>query len=163
MFRIISFCLGLIVGVIAMTFSDTCRAGTLGLHTWSEHGKATYQITHEGGAPEERKFNEDNFGLYYIGQDNWIVGAYKNSYYRNTVYAGYVIDGPTFRPLGVQVKPALAAALATGYRRLEGVGTLRVMLMPQVVVHTGYGTAVRYSLAPGKRGMFQHLSIERSF
>lgn len=158
-----ALCAGIIAGL--MLGASTCQAGTLGVHAWSKHGAPTYEVTHRGGPSEHREFNNANFGLYYVSADGWTVGAYKNSYYRNTVYAGYVIQGPSFRPIdGFTVQTDLALALATGYRRVKGVGELRPMAMPQILLsHAASGAGVRYSVAPGQRGIFQHISFEKKF
>lgn len=158
--RIINWLIITVTAVLCLLvlFAPDARAQTVGVHTWSDHSHDTYNITHEGGDNTSKKFNEANFGLYFL-KDGWVVGAYRNSYYRTTVYGGYVWQTPLYGPLDV----AVSAALATGYRRVHGVGVLRPMLMPQLVLHLPAGLDLRYSVAPAKGGAFQHLSIETSF
>jgi hypothetical protein len=130
----------------------------VGVHLWSEHSKNEYEITHEGGVSEYRKFNEKNYGLYVV-HNGWTAGTFENSYYRRTVYGGYSWVWPVYGPLDA----CLTVALATGYRRVPGVGTLRPMAMPGVRMALPEGIFLRYSVAPAKGGAFQHLSIERTF
>ncbi len=140
-------------------FSASAHAQTIGLHLFSEHASDTYNQRYTDGSNTDLKYNEYNYGLYYINRDGWTVGAYRNSYRNHTVYAGYVWDGPRFGPVGTHI----AGALATGYRNVEGVGVLRPMLMPSVTLGGRTGPVVRWQAAPTKGGFFQHVSIEYRF
>lgn len=156
--------LGYMIAALLISASvavPAARAGTIGVHTFSEHARAYFERTHEGALNSRHKFNESNFGAYYVTDNGWTIGTYRNSYYRQTFYAGYVVSGPTLLAAGpFSIRPDLSMALATGYKRVYGVGVLRPMLMPQIVIQSAYGPAIRYSVAPGKEGVFQHLSVE---
>jgi hypothetical protein len=146
--------------ILAALLSGAVQAQTIGVHLFSEHSEDTFERRYKDtGRVEQVAYNERNFGAYYISRDGWIVGVYDNSYYRTTVYAGYMLDGPRFGPVGTH----LAAALGTGYEWCPGTGKLRPMLMPSLTVATPLGVSLRYSVAPAKGGVFQHLSIERKF
>lgn len=156
--------ISLAFGAIAALVSDSCFSQTIGVHTWSEHGKDTYDITHEGGPNTTKKFNEKNYGVYVIAGEvdlfglpvSPIAGVYKNSYYHTTVYAGLTYEHVL---VGNWLHWGATAALATGYQRVHGVGVLRPTFMPHVIVRVD-DFAVRYSLTPAKGGVFQHLSFE---
>lgn len=158
--------ISLAFGAIVALLGETASAQTIGVHLFSEHGHDTYDITHEGGPNTTKKFNEKNFGGYIIAGEvdifgvpvSPIVGAYKNSYYHTTVYAGLTWDMDLFGPLRV----GASAVLGTGYERVHGVGKLRPMLMPHILLDLPAGLTLRYSVTPAKGGVFQHISIERS-
>jgi len=77
-----------------LAFAATAQT-TIGVHTVSIH------------APDHDENNE-NFGLY-VQHKRLILGAYRNSIDRNTVYAGYV------QPLGHGFD--VMAGLASGYEK----------------------------------------------
>lgn len=60
----------------------------------------------------DRAYNEFNPGIYAMC-DGWTAGYYRNSFSRNTVYAGHTWERGPF---------SLTAAAATGYRRGIKVG-----------------------------------------
>lgn len=146
--------------IAAALFCGHAAAQTFGVHTFSQHGHDSYTQFHGNDAPPEVvKFNEKNWGLYYINRDGWMIGGYRNSYYHNTFYAGYMWDGPTFGPIGTHI----AGAIATGYSEVQGVGLLRPMLMPSLTLAAPMGVSARWSVAPAKGGLFMHLSFEKKF
>lgn len=142
------------------------QAQTVGLHLVSKHSQDTYDVMHRGGGVTQKEFKEENFGVYFIAQPVDIVGfkgrpifgTYRNSYYRQTVYFGVNRDWNVYGPLSA----GATVALATGYERVMGVGKLRPVLMPHLVLALPAGFAVRYSVAPAKEGAFQHISIEKA-
>lgn len=151
--------LALTVLLCLMVLTDPAWAETrVGVHLWSEHSKDNYQITHEGGRNTERKFNEQNYGLY-VTHNGWTVGTFENSYHRRTWYGGYTWARTVYGP----VDAVAVAGLATGYRRVHGVGLLRPMIMPGLRISLPGGLDLRYSAVPAKGGAFQHLSVEMKF
>lgn len=142
---------------LIMCFSAGAQAGTIGVHTLSRHGTDDRRVIHKDGVIEHKPYNNQNYGLYYIDDSGLIMGAYKNSYDKNTVYAGWTWSSPNWGPLRVSG----TLALATGYRTVIGVGVLRPMAMPSVLLDLPLGTTVRWSVAPStEKGVFQHLSVE---
>jgi hypothetical protein len=135
------------------------HAGTVGVHLVSKHEADTHEVTAPDGSKFREEYNNRNPGLYYIADSGLTVGAYRNSYFHSTVYAGWTWHGPTFGPL----QPSVTAVLATGYRRVHGVGLLRPMVLPSLRLEGPAGVALRYHLGPAKGGVFQHLAVERSF
>jgi hypothetical protein len=134
-------------------------AATLPAHLFSRHEAADHELTRPDGTTYREPYNNRNFGLYFIADSGLTLGAYRNSYGFNTAYAGWTWHGPTFGPL----QPAVTTVLATGYRRVHGVGVLRPMVLPSLRLEGPAGVALRYHLGPAKGGVFQHLAIERSF
>lgn len=153
------FRLALVIGVILGLGYSAAEAQVIGLHTWSEHSRDTHAMTHEGGPNTYKKFNEENWGLYYIDQSGFTVGGYRNSYYKNTFYVGWSLETDPWYGL----RAAITGAFATGYDTVHGVGAIRPMLMPSVVLDVGSPARLRWSVAPAKGGVFQHLSLEWSF
>lgn len=150
--------IGMIIG-LAWASSDA-KAATIGVHTFSNHGKDTHAVTHEGGDDTYEKFNNKNWGLYYIADSGLTLGGYDNSYDKWTMYVGWTWTSPNWGPL----RASVTAALATGYQSVHGVGILRPIVMPSVLLDLPRGTAVRWSIAPNhEKGFFQHLSFEWSF
>lgn len=156
------------LALLAAIASPLARAGTIGLHTISDHGKSTYTNTHEqttvytSGKPStvtvtetEVKYNNRNFGLYYIADNGFTVGAYRNSYDRNTLYVGYTAESREYHGFSA----VGSVALATGYSYVHGAGKLRPMVMPGVKYTMGK-YAVRYSVVPSRTTVLQHLSFE---
>lgn len=145
--------------ILTALIATSAQAQTFGVHLFSEHSENTFERRYSNGVSRQVKYNERNWGAYYINRDGWMVGGYKNSYYRQTFYAGYMWDGPRFGPVGTHI----AGAVATGYDWCPGTGKLRPMLMPSLTLATPLGVSLRYSAAPAKGGVFSHLSIERKF
>lgn len=135
------------------------QADTFGVHLFSRHEASTREATNPDGSTTDVPYQNRNFGLYYIADSGFTAGAYRNSYFEDTVYAGWTWHGPAFGPL----RPSVTAVLATGYKVVHGVGALRPMVMPSVSVATPLGFSVRYFIGPAKGGIFQHVSIERGF
>lgn len=80
-------------------------AVTIGLHLHSTH------FGSEG-------VNNNNLGVYVVA-DQWVVGAYRNSLHRNSVYAGYVFE----------TKSKLFALTVAG---ITGYSHTKVMVAPSV-------------------------------
>lgn len=139
-------------------FASQAQAFTVGAHLVSRHAEDTYKYHWSDGTTTQEPYNNTNPGLYVI-HDGWIAGFYKNSYFKTTVYAGYQLDGPRFGPL----RTAVVGALATGYEEIFGVGKLRPMILPSLILETPV-VDIRYTAGPHKGGgLFQHVSIERRF
>jgi len=77
---------------------NTVQAQTIGVHTWSIH------------APQHSQ-NNTNPGLY-LAHNGWEIGAYRNSWERTTVYAGYEFNlmDNQYGELGIQI------GAGTGYQ-----------------------------------------------
>lgn len=147
-----------VIALLALS-ATAASAATIGIHTISKHGKEHFDRIYEGQVQERVKYNNKNFGMYFVADSGLTVGAYKNSYYHTTAYAGWTFYGPSVGPVGT----GLTAILATGYSRNIGYGKLRPMAMPSVSMDLPAGMRVRYTAAPAKKGFFQHLTIERGF
>jgi uncharacterized protein (UPF0264 family) len=145
--------------IALLAFAGSASAATVGVHTVSKHANETFERTYTDGSTKQIAYNNVNPGVYFIADNGAMVGVYRNSYRRTTVYAGWTFYGPAVGP----VSTSLSVAVATGYDNLAGVGALRPMVLPSVSVALPVGVSVRYSAAPGKDGFFQHLSIERKF
>lgn len=146
--------------ILAVTaLPEIAQADTFGVHLFSRHEAATHELTRPDGTTYREPYNNRNFGAYFIADSGLTLGAYRNSYGFNTAYAGWTWQGPTFGPL----QPAVTTVLATGYRRVHGVGVLRPMVLPSVRLEGPAGVSLRYFIGPAKGGVFQHVAIERSF
>lgn len=97
----------------------------------------------------DREYNNFNPGVYAMC-DGWTAGYYRNSFHRNTVYAGYTVGRGVF---------ALTVAAATGYRRGVKVGGEYVSAMVVPSVKLG---AARIGVVPpvGRVDGGVHLSLE---
>jgi len=151
-------CIAIILAVYAFSLlsAGQVQAATLGVHTVSKHASNNFERTYNDGSTKMLPYNNENFGAYVVTDSGVVAGGYRNSYDRNTFYAGYSINGPKFGP----VQTGLSAVLATGYENVVHVGKLRPLILPHLVLDTPLGFAVRYSVGPGKGGAFQHLSFE---
>lgn len=96
-------------------------AGTVGLHLASKHFPT-------------RDFNNVNPGVYWRADAGWMVGAYRNSLERTTVYAGYNWQ---WRAL------ALTAGAATGYAE-----KVQPLLVPSLALFTVEGVTARVAFIP---------------
>lgn len=105
----------------------------LGLHLVSAH------------FPERDWHNNDNFGIY-VKADDWVVGAYRNTYSANSAYVGKLFS---FGPLDVLVGGV------TGYPQ----GKVLPMASPSVKLGA---TPFRLSMVPGstRTTTVLHLSAE---
>lgn len=151
-------------------------AGTIGLHTYSHHTSDTYERTEyrqvngrfadgarylqKYSVTTHREYNNQNFGMYYIADNGFTIGGYRNSYDKNTVYAGYTVNSDRY--LGGYVSGSVSVALATGYRELASVGVLRPVVLPALRLHLG-DAAIRLSGFPAGSKSFMHLSAEVGF
>jgi hypothetical protein len=140
---------------LSAAFTGQAHADTIGLHTVSLHGRPYYERTHQGGENTQHAFNNNNFGAYYIADSGLTFGAYRNSYWHTTTYLAWTLETRAYGPFSLSA----AVGFATGYKTLHGVGVLRPMILPSLVTDLGFIRA-RYSVAPGKHGVFQHLSLE---
>lgn len=69
-----------------------------------------------------RPVNNVNPGIGYVFDSGWVVGIYRNSYYRPSVYGGYAWSwkvGPTLLA-GRSAEVGVTVALATGYEERTG-------------------------------------------
>lgn len=145
--------------IAALFCGQDIGADTFGVHTFSKHGTEQFRRNYHDGSVTYHDYNNTNFGLYYIERRGFTIGAYRNSYWRNTVYAGWTWEGPTFGP----VHTSLSAAFATGYSNRAGTGILRPIALPGARVDV-LGVGVKLSGLPvGKESAFVHLSIEKKF
>jgi hypothetical protein len=146
-----------IYAILFLIFGPSAVAQTIGLHTISVHQKSTYdwcKYNSGGNRTCEKSYNNTNLGLYYIHESGATVGGYRNSYGKNTFYAGYTASTQDFHGLSA----VATFALATGYSSLYSVGVLRPVIAPGLRFTMG-SVAMRYTFVPGKEG-FQHLSLE---
>lgn len=145
--------------LISVVFPRDCHADTIGLHTVSIHGKSQYDMTKDRGTARETKryvdYNNVNPGLYYV-HNGWTAGFYRNSYDRNTVYAGYTFESDEY----LRVRAVATVALATGYAVIRGVGDIRPMIVPGIAVRVTESASVRLSGVPAGSHSFAHLSLE---
>jgi hypothetical protein len=144
--------------ILAALLAGSAHADTVGVHLVSRHATPNFERSWSDGTKTQVAYNNRNFGAYWAADSGALVGAYRNSYSRTTVYAGWTWDAPRIGP----VTPAVSAVLATGYDNMRGHGKLRPMLMPSLRAPLGT-VSVRWSVAPAtKGGFFQHLSVERA-
>ena len=81
----------LLIALLAVLTTAT-QAGTVGVHLGSWH--------------DEPGYNNFNPGVYYIGDEGYVVGTYYNSERHQSVYAGGVMEHGPF---------ALMVGAVTGY------------------------------------------------
>mgnify|MGYP000974885372 CR=1 FL=1 len=118
------------LAALALTLSaGAASAGELLVHTFSIHGKSTYEhTTHYSGVDgadghvvvqwdvtETRRFNNTNLGLGWRFDNGAIVGTYENSYRHRSFYVGGVWMWPTSIP---RLEVGLTALAITGYREV---------------------------------------------
>lgn len=154
----------LITAALAL-LTMAAQAQTVGVHTYTHHFDS-----HSG-------LNERNFGLYVRTQD-WEAGAYRNSYRRNTLYAGKVWSyGPVSLTLGAAYgyqrkwRDCTQQEVAqTGFTDACSKPDTRVktalmpFVAPSVAIPVGE-YAVRLTAVPnlGEKPALVHLSFERTF
>jgi hypothetical protein len=121
-----------------LAFVASVQAGTLAQHVGTRHFAAAVP-------------NDDNPGLTYQSDSGLILGAYRNSYGRNTVHAGYIIErGPWSVSIGA----------ATGYKGAceRWCRTITPMIVPSYRLRLDSALAVRLSV-PNGQGV--HLTVEK--
>lgn len=122
----------------------TANSATFGIHGGTYHFNRSYN------------YQEVNPGVYFQSDNGIIVGTYRNSYDRTTVYAGFTIETDDRRF-------ALTGMVGTGYKGMcpRFCGVLTPALTPSVRFPLGdSGAALRLS-SPSLQGI--HASIEYSF
>ena len=140
------------------------QAQTVGVHTYTHHFDS------------HNRLNERNWGLY-VRTDAWEAGAYRNSFRRNTVYAGKVWSyGPVSLTLGAaygyQRKWRDCNGADYGHPEWEECRkadtkvktALMPFVAPSVAIPVGE-YAVRLTAVPnlGEKPALVHLSFERTF
>ncbi len=116
---------------------------TLGVHTFSVHSASGY--------------NGVNPGLYALWGNGVAVGAFHNSYRRNSIYAGWLWSIDRDQRFGVLL------GAATGYGETSEKMLLAPIVAPSVRFELKRGAYARLSLFPDPRqGAVQvlHLSFE---
>lgn len=121
-----------IVAAVLLALSPIAQAGSLQLHTASEH-------------IGEGSFNERNTGLGY-SIDDWVVGFYYNSIERTSVYAG--------RRIGLEPGLTLTLGAVTGYRK----SPLPMATISYRILDTRLSPLVTYM--PSKSGGVMLLSFD---
>jgi hypothetical protein len=153
--------------ILLLLFPVWASAQTVGLHLVSGHT--------QGG------LNNTNPGIYARFDSGLTVGAYRNSFRRNSVYLGYTVEtSPTDR-----LSVAVTAGAITGYQREEwcgrclngNIGTksnpcfagdggkVSPMLVPSIAYRHGE-YAARFGIIPDasrKSIRAVHLMVERHF
>ncbi len=133
----------LLTTIALATMSFTAVAGELIVHGLSMHANDGY--TKNG---EFKRYNETNYGLGYRSDDGWVVGAYYNSYYKPSIYAGYNwmwSVGPTM--FGRQPEIGLMLVGVTGYQHRSN-----MMVTPMagfnLKVPAGDRTSILFTVSP---------------
>jgi hypothetical protein len=139
---------------LAVAVCAPVQADIIGAHLHSRHESETHVVTAPDGTTFTQRYNNQNRGIYYMHNSGLTAGFYRNSYNRDTFYAGYTWQGPTWGPL----RPAVSLTGATGYSQVHDVGKIRLQVMPSVQIF-GF---LRYAVAPAKGGVLQHISIEKN-
>lgn len=152
------FIAGFLFALFLIVTGNPCKADTIGVHLFSRHGSETFERTYPTQPTQQIKYNNDNFGLYYIADNGFTAGGYKNSYYRNSFYLGWTWEFDKF----YGVTPSITVAGVTGYDWCRGMGLIRPMVMPSARVDV-LGLGVKLSGLPVGKAGFMHLSIEKSF
>lgn len=121
------------------------KPSTFGAHLVSVHG---------GGRGEPaRGWNNVNPGMYLRWHNGLTVGAFHNSEWRTSAYAGWTFSDSADRF-------SVTAGLVTGYQR----AAVMPLLVPSVRIGLNNNTSARLSLlAPPKGAPAIHLSVERRF
>lgn len=119
--------------------AEQAPRGILGLHSATLHW--------------EHGLNPSNPGLYYISTNGLTFGAYRNSYFKPSFYAGLTVETDSRRF-------AVSLAVVTGYEHHNKPfkGPLTPFLNPSYRLPVGEYGALRFSL-PNFQGI--HLSLER--
>jgi hypothetical protein len=136
--RFLLVCLALPASALAFD-----RPETVGLHTVSVHSAPGY--------------NGTNPGLYLLWPNGVAVGAFHNSYRRNSAYVGWLWRIDDANRFGVLL------GAATGYGSTRENMPVAPLLVPSIRWALGNGMSTRLSLFPDPRqGAVQvlHLSFE---
>lgn len=145
-----------LAAVVAMSWCSAKAETVFGAHL----------VSHHVGADG---FNNANVGAYVV-VDGWTVGAYRNSLYRTSIYAGYQFDWGPF---------SLTAGVVSGYKRevtectgsraqtcWRSTGFSRTTLAPMLVPSMHLGPA-RVWVIPSfgfvRNAGVLHLSVEGKF
>lgn len=108
----------ILVAALLLGANTGAFAGTLGFHLGSYHWP-------------QSNFNNLNLGAYYRTDEGWMVGAYRNSWYKPSVYVARVVRvGPIDVALGGTTGYAttIAPLVVPSYRFENG---LRVAFVPK--------------------------------
>jgi hypothetical protein len=125
----------------------TAEGWVVGLHLWSTHFGACYPM------PDGcRQYETATRGIYWRAPGGFTVGGYRNSYGKDSTYAGWTFETADKRF-------ALTVAGVTGYRR----AAILPMLAPSIRFVVFDSWAIRASGAPklGGSANVLHLAIER--
>jgi hypothetical protein len=126
------------------------NAWIVGLHLWSSHFGACYDLIGEC-----KPYESATVGIYAKAPGGFTFGAYRNSYGKPSAYAGWTFETKDRRF-------ALVVAGITGYDR----ATVVPAVVPSVRFYLGGHTALRIAGLPRfeKGGAsVLHFALERSF
>lgn len=124
----------------ALLLAPDAKADTIGVHAGTYHFNRNYN------------YNEVNPGVYYQFDSGLILGTYKNSYSRTTVYAGLTAETDDGRF-------AISGIIGTGYKGMcpRFCNALTPAIVPSMRIGLAQGAALRLSL-PNLQGV--HASLE---
>lgn len=136
--------------------AETIKQNIVGIHTISRH--------HDSGFVEngvEKKYNEVNPGVYFMHSSGATFGAYRNSYYKNALYAGWTFNVANLGDFKLDV----STILVTGYQGYSSSSYLKPAILPSIVSPEFHGVRFRVIAIPnvGETAGFFHLMIEKRF
>jgi uncharacterized membrane protein len=126
----------ILASLVLASLAMSAQAGEIIVHTASVHTEKMYALGNE-----TKELNNVNVGIGYRNDDGLTVGAYKNSYYHNTVYitqdlmyneyVGVVVGASTGYKVasGLTITPMLAAIVKIPVNETV---TINVLAMPKV-------------------------------
>ena len=124
-----------------LMIAHLANAQSIGVHTISKHAK------------DNHKYNNNNYGLYYRTEKNYVFGFYENSFGDTAVYGAEVWE-KRFGPVSV----GATAGLVAGYERFPILPLAGV----SAGVHIGKLT-VRPNFLITEQGFLKHLTFEWRF
>lgn len=119
------FTILVVAGLLCSTYARA--ETTVGVHILTHHFKEKGK---KHWTDPQEHFNNYNYGLYVV-HNGWTAGAFHNSDYRASVYAGYTYQTQQWNRLSA----GLTVGLITGYR--DGFRPYP-MVVPSVAWHHGY-------------------------
>ncbi len=93
----------------------------------------TLNLASKHFSADKYNYNEENFGIG-LNYNNYLIGQYKNSFNKNSVYAGYQLQKRVNKHLAYGLK----AGLVTGYTDEEmesvDIGGAKLFAIPQMSI-----------------------------
>lgn len=145
-----------VAALLLPLLASAAHATTMGVHLGTWHSKSHYE--HDGRV---RPYCQANPGVYGRLDNGLTFGAYRNSYCRGSVYAGWTWERRLFGSDRVSAGVTLGAV--TGY---PAKGVMPVAA-PSIRFGLADGYSLRFSglpkLVKSQHSSALHLSIEREF